>query len=142
MPRELVTAAFRLEPLGPEHNEGDYRAWMSSVEHIRATPGWAGRSWPRPDMTLAENLGDLREHAADFAGRTGFTYTVRARDGDQIIGCVYIYPAADGTGAAEVRSWVSAERAWLDVPLHAAVTAWLLSAWPFPAISYAPRPVP
>ena len=142
MPRELVTAAFRLEPLGPEHNEGDYRAWMSSVEHIRATPGWAGRSWPRPDMTLAENLGDLREHAADFAGRTGFTYTVRARGSDEIIGCVYIYPAADGAGGAEVRSWVSAERASLDVPLHAAVTAWLRDAWPFTAVSYAPRPVP
>ena len=142
VPRELVTAAFRLEPLGPEHNEGDYRAWMSSVEHIRATPGWAGRSWPQPGMTLAENLGDLREHAADFAGRSGFTYTVRARDSAEIIGCVYIYPAADGTGGADVRSWVSAERASLDVPLHAAVTAWLRDAWPFTAISYAPRPVP
>ena len=93
-------------------------------------------------MTLAENLGDLREHAADFAGRTGFTYTVRARDSDEIIGCVYIYPAADGTGGADVRSWVSAERASLDVPLHAAVTAWLRDAWPFTAISYAPRPAP
>jgi hypothetical protein len=53
---------------------------------------------------------------------------------------VYIYPAADGTGGADVRSWVSAERASLDVPLHAAVTAWLRDAWPFTAISYAPRP--
>jgi hypothetical protein len=27
---------------------------------------------------LAENLGDLERHAADFAARSGFTYTVRA----------------------------------------------------------------
>jgi len=24
VPRELVTEDFRLEPLGPQHNEGDY----------------------------------------------------------------------------------------------------------------------
>ena len=46
VPRELVTEEFRLEPLGPQHNEGDYEAWMSSIDHIRATPGfegWRGR---------------------------------------------------------------------------------------------------
>jgi hypothetical protein len=90
VPRELVTGAFRLAPLGPEHNEGDYRAWMSSIEHIRSTPGFQDWSWPRPDMTLAENLGDLRRHAADFDARSGFTYTVLARDSGEIVGCVYI----------------------------------------------------
>jgi len=138
VPRELVTGAFRLEPLGPEHNQGDYRAWMSSIEHIRSTPGFPGRSWPRPDMTLAENLGDLQRHAADFAARSGFTYTVLAGDSGEIVGCVYIYPLADAPGAA-VRSWVSADRAELDVPLHDAVSAWLREAWPFTSIRYAPR---
>jgi hypothetical protein len=139
IPRELVTAAFRLEPLGPEHNEGDYRAWTASIEHIRATPGFAGRPWPRADMTLAENLGDLQQHAADFAARAGFTYTVRAAGSDEIIGCVYIYPAASGASVADVRSWVSADRASLDVVLYEAVSQWLRSAWPFTAVSYAPR---
>jgi hypothetical protein len=138
VPRELVTTGFRLEPLGPEHNEGDYRAWTSSVSHIRTTPGFEGRTWPAPEMTLAENLGDLERHASDFAARSGFTYTVRDRGGDEIIGCVYIYPAADGSGA-DVRSWVSADRAALDVVLHDAVSAWLRDAWPFTAVSYAAR---
>ena len=137
VPRELVTDAFRLEPLGPEHNEGDYRAWMSSIEHIRSTPGFQDWSWPKP-MTLAENLGDLRKHAADFAARSGFTYTVLAGDSGEIVGCVYIYPLDDDPGA-QVRSWVSADRAELDVPLHDAVSAWLREAWPFTAIRYAPR---
>src|SRR5439155_1549454 len=39
-PRELVADRFRLEPLGPQHNEDDYDAWSSSIEHIRATPGF------------------------------------------------------------------------------------------------------
>ena len=145
VPRELVCEEFRLEPLGPEHNEGDYRAWTSSIAHIRSTPGFEGRSWPTPDMTPAENLGDLERHAADFAGRSGFTYTVRAAGSDEIIGCVYIYPSASGaSGAAgasgaDVRSWVSADRAPMDVVLYEAVSEWLRSAWPFTTVAYAPR---
>jgi len=138
VPRGLVCEEFWLEPLGPEHNEGDYRAWMSSISHIRATPGFEDWRWPRPQMTLAENLGDLERHAADFAARSGFTYTVRATGSDQIIGCVYIYPPSEGPGA-DVRSWVSADRAALDVALYEAVSEWLRSAWPFTAIRYAPR---
>jgi hypothetical protein len=148
VPRELVCEEFRLEPLGPEHNEGDYRAWTSSIAHIRATPGFEGRSWPPPDMTPAENLGDLERHAADFAGRSGFTYTVRAAGSDEIIGCVYIYPdasgaseasGASGASGADVRSWVSADHAALDVTLYRAVSAWLRSAWPFTTVTYASR---
>ena len=139
VPRSLVCEEFWLEPLGPEHNEGDYRAWTSSIPHVRATPGFEGRTWPRPEMTLAENLGDLERHAADFAARTGFTYTVRASGSDEIIGCVYIYPLASGGSEADVRSWVSADRASLDVALYDAVSQWLRSAWPFAAVRYAPR---
>jgi hypothetical protein len=139
VPRELVTDAFRLEPLGPEHNAADYEAWTSSIAHIRATPGFGDRSWPRP-MTREENLGDLRRHAADFAGRTGFTYTVLAVPGDRVVGCVYIYPVKGGAaGTAEVSSWVRADRAELDVPLYEAVSAWLAEAWPFTDVQYAPR---
>lgn len=138
VPRSLMGEEFRLEPLGPEHNEGDYRAWTSSISHIRATPGFEGRTWPKP-MTLAENLGDLERHAADFAARSGFTYTVRALGSDEIIGCVYIYPLASGEPGADVRSWVSADRAALDVALYEAVSGWLRSAWPFAAVTYARR---
>ena len=146
VPRPLVGPDFRLEPLGPQHNEDDYRAWTSSIAHIRATPGFEGRSWPVPDMTLEENLGDLERHAADFAGRSGFTYTVHATGSDEVIGCVYIYPdksgdASDASDAsvADVRSWVSADRASLDVVLYEAVSEWLRSAWPFATVSYATR---
>ena len=137
VPGELVTEKFRLEPLGPQHNAADYDAWTSSMEHIRATPGMVDDSWPR-EMTLEENRGDLERHARDFAGRTGFTYTVLASDGSRVVGCVYIYPS-DTPGTAVVQSWVRADRAELDVPLHDAVSAWLADAWPFTAVSYDPR---
>jgi len=126
---------FRLEPLGPEHNERDYRAWMSSVEHIRRSPGFAGRRWPH-EMTLDENAGDLVAHAEDFAARRGFTYTVLDAD-DDVIGCVYIYPDEDGEHDAHVRSWVRADRARLDPVLRKTVMDWLRSEWPFADIRYA-----
>lgn len=139
VPPPLAGPDFWLEPLGPQHNEDDYRAWTSSIAHIRATPGFEGRSWPVPDMTLEENLGDLERHAADFAGRSGFTYTVHATGSDEVIGCVYIYPDKSGASVADVRSWVSADRASLDVVLYEAVSQWLRSAWPFAMVSYAAR---
>jgi hypothetical protein len=136
VPRGLSTDTFRLVPLGPEHNESDHAAWTASIEHIRATPGFAGRSWPPAAMTLAQNRSDLIAHARDFEQRTGFTYTVLAPDRDEVIGCVYIYPAHDG---ADVRSWVRASDAELDAPLHDAVARWLAERWPFERVDYAPR---
>jgi hypothetical protein len=91
-------------------------------------------------MTSEQNLGDLKRHAEEFAERSGFTYTVLDPGSGRVIGCVYIYPSKGADGAADVRSWVRADRAELDAPVHDAVSAWLASAWPFTAVSYAPRP--
>jgi hypothetical protein len=137
VPVGLQTAQFVLEPLGPEHNERDYDAWTSSMEHIAATPGWGG-SWPR-EMTPDENRADLQAHAGDFRNRTGFTYTVLDPGSRDVIGCVYIYPRRDGQDGARVRSWVRATHAGLDVSLWRAVSDWLASDWPFASVEYAPR---
>lgn len=146
IPGGLTAAEFRLEPLGPEHNAADHAAWMSSISHIRATPGFAGTVWPH-EMSPAENLRDLERHAADFAGRRGFTYTVLSIPAGEVIGCVYIYPPSGqspgqpsaGEPHAEVRSWVRADRAALDRVLYLEVRAWLQRDWPFRSIEYAPR---
>lgn len=140
-PAGLDHPQFRLRPLGPEHNEQDYAAWTSSMEHIRSTPGWSARQWPQP-MTLEENLADLVQHAQDFANGSGFTYTVLAeRDGsERVIGCVYIYPSTDDQYDAAVRSWVSAADADLDAVLYRAVSNWLQRDWPFESVEYAARP--
>jgi len=135
-PVSLVTDQFRLEPLGPQHNEDDYEAWSSSIEHIRATPGFIDGRWPHP-MTLDENRADLERHARDFAARSGFTYTVLDPSDRGVIGCVYIYPDTKGTDDAAVTSWVRATRAAADAALREVVSAWLGEAWPFERISYA-----
>lgn len=137
-PAGLDGPGFRLEPLGPEHNEQDHAAWSGSMAHISATPGFEGRRWPHP-MSADQNLEDLRRHRRDFEARTGFTYTVLLPGTDEVIGCVYIYPLADGEPGADVRSWVTEGHAELDVPLYDAVSTWLASDWPFARVEYAAR---
>jgi hypothetical protein len=138
VPLGLATSEFVLEPLGPEHNDLDYEAWTSSLEHIAATPGYAGSSWPR-EMTREENCADLPRHADDFRARRGFTYTVLDPEARDVIGCVYIYPAPDSDGNAVVHSWVRKSDAHLDAPLWRTVSDWLESDWPFAGVDYAPR---
>jgi hypothetical protein len=83
-PRVLAVGELRLEPLGPEHNERDFAAWTSSMDHIRSSPGWAAsEGWPR-EMTLDDNQGDLERHARDFLDGSGFTYTVLDRSDDVV----------------------------------------------------------
>ncbi|MFZ0325416.1 MAG: N-acetyltransferase [Actinomycetes bacterium] len=128
-------ARFVLEPLSPEHNDADYAAWTSSVDHIHATPGFEHGRWPHP-MTLEENRGDLVMHARHFAERRGFTYTVLDPTTRDVIGCVYIYPSEDPTIDAQVRSWVRVSSAGLDDVLAVHVQDWLDVAWPFTSVSY------
>jgi hypothetical protein len=139
VPTELATADFRLEPLAPSHNEPDYAAWTSSIEHIKATPGFADWDWPDAALTIEDNLRDLDEHERDFANRVGFTYTVLDPHNADVIGCVYLYPSRRPGHDVSVRSWVRADRADLDVSLWRAVSAWMAADWPFQAPDYAAR---
>ncbi|MGA7271417.1 MAG: N-acetyltransferase [Acidimicrobiia bacterium] len=134
-PTSFDGPGFRLEPLGSVHNERDYAAWTSSMDHIHSTPGEWG-NWPHP-MTLEENLEDLDGHARDFEEGRGFTYSIL--DGDEVIGCLYIYPDRNGDTEAYVSSWVTKSRAELDVVVWRAVTEWLQRQWPFTTFRYASR---
>jgi hypothetical protein len=135
-PAGVATERFVLEPLGPEHNECDYEAWTSSIEHIRATPGFDASSWPH-EMTLDDNRRDLERHAQDFVARRGFTYTVLDPASRAVIGCVYIYPDKKGGSDAAVASWLRASHGQLDSALRALVSGWLTEAWPFERVAYA-----
>jgi hypothetical protein len=137
VPLRFETPSCVLEPLGPEHNELDYKAWSSSIDHIHATPGFVGRRWPHP-MSLAENLADLERHRAEFDSRTAFAYSVLDPQTDDVIGCVYVDPDGAQAGGVTVRSWVRVTRAALDEPLREAMVGWLERDWPFASVS-APR---
>lgn len=131
-PRGLASDQFRLEPLGPQHNEADHAAWTSSIAHIRSTPGFPDGNWPPPEgMSLEQNLVDLRRHAADFEAGTGFTFTVLDPATGDVIGCVYLYPSGTSDADVTIQSWVRASHAELDVPLADAVASWVTADWPW-----------
>ncbi len=136
VPDRFEAPGFRLEPLGPQHNERDHEAWMSSIDHIRSTPGFPDGKWPEA-MSLERNLQDLIRHAKDFEDRTGFTYSIL--DGDEVIGCLYIYPSRQPGHDAEVTSWVRESRADMDVVVWRELSAWIDGDWPFSSPLYAPR---
>jgi len=136
VPEVFVADGLRLELLGPQHNEADHAAWMSSIEHIRSTPGF-DRGWPPAGgMTLAENLADLESHAERSARRVDFAYSVIEVATGGVVGCVYFTPSPTAEGEVKAASWVCAARAELDGPLTDVVGAWLLEAWPFEAVRY------
>ncbi|HWE55209.1 MAG TPA: hypothetical protein VG435_06825 [Acidimicrobiales bacterium] len=141
VPTAAGTDRFVLEPLDVMHNEADLAAWSSSIDHIRATPGFPDGDWPPlAGMSSDRNRSDLARHADDFAQRRGFTYTVLDPADGRVIGCLYIYPSKKDGHEAEVSSWVSAERAELDGPLYRFVSDWLDRGWPFTSVDYGPRP--
>lgn len=127
-PASLAGEGFRLEPLGPDHNQRDHAAWMSSVEFIHTLPGFENSDWPSP-MSLDENLADLEAHAKDFADRTGFTYSIL--DEDDVIGCIYIYPNVEPGHDAGITSWVSERRASMDPTVRKTIRQWIRDDWPF-----------
>lgn len=133
------TALFTFQVLGPQHNARDHRAWTGSIEHIRSTPGFAGRHWPRAIESLDQNLASLERHQHDFAQRRGFSYAVLDASDGAYLGCVYFYPPRTPGFDVDVRSWVTEERAELDEPLHDVVRRWLSQAWPWHRPDYAER---
>jgi hypothetical protein len=137
VPIRFEGPGFHLEPLGPQHNDRDHEAWMSSIDHIRSTPGFdGGGDWP-VEMDLGANLSDLEMHARHFVDREGFTYSIL--DGDDVIGCVYIYPSKDPDYDAETRTWVTASRSELDTVVYRSLSDWISTSWPFKNPHYAPR---
>jgi RimJ/RimL family protein N-acetyltransferase len=137
VPSTYVWSTFHLEPLGEQHNERDHAAWMSSIDHIRSTPGFSEQeepNWPVV-MTLEENREDLVRHARDFEERRGFTYSIL--EGGDVIGCIYIYPDRRSEHDAVVSSWVRETHAEADESVREALSAWIDETWPFSNPHYA-----
>jgi hypothetical protein len=123
--------SFRFEPLGPEHNEADLEAWSSSIDQIRATPGFGTGGWPERPYSLAENLADLERHRDHHRRRIDFAWTVLDPvHAEVVLGCVYLKPDPTGAADAEARSWVRADRAQLDGPLRDHLRSWFANCWP------------
>ena len=139
-PTRLERGLFILEPLGEKHAEMDYKAVMSSVDHLTGVLG--RRDWPG-ELTLEEDRYALKGHEWEFASRVGFVYTVLNKDKSAVIGCVYIYPSRLDDYKSEVVFWVTkAEHdKGTDAVLFETVKEWLSEKWPFGKVVFPGREI-
>lgn len=124
VPVELILEQFVLRPIKSIHAELDYKAVMSSVDHLT---GVIGRGdWPG-DLTLEEDRYALAGHEWEFANRTGFVYTVMNKAESEVIGCVYIYPSRLDDIDSEIVLWVTEKeyKLGMDEILFNAIAEWL-----------------
>ena len=139
-PARYETPQFVLVPLGPGLEKLDFDAYMSSIDHLKATFSNGGK-WPHPGITMADALKDVEGEIANFKSRKAFTYAVLTKDQKREVGCVYISPSRKPGFDAQVRLWVT--KADFDRGADAAVEklarAWLASAWPFKTVAWPGR---
>src|SRR5690606_557198 len=113
---------FKVVPLGPELAEIDYKAYMSSVEHLQKTFTYS-TGWPNADLTMEDAHEDMANEKRRFDTRESFAYAVLTPDGTRERGCVYVRPAGKQGYDAAVRLWVTQEEfdAGFDAELYEAV---------------------
>lgn len=140
VPEKLEAEEFRLRMLTADDVEKDYEAVMSSREHIRSLVIQEdnNNTWPEENMTIEEDLEDLKRHQKEFLQRKAFAYTVMSPDESRCLGCVYIDPSEKPGIDAEVTLWaVSSElENGLETSLLKAVKGWIEEEWSFNKTEY------
>ena len=120
----------------------DHAAWTSSIEHIAATPGFAGRDWPPEGghVARAQPRGPRRPRAR-LRGPHAASPTPSSRPAsDEVIGCVYIYPLRGARRCARRSARGCAPTSPSSTPSSPERSSrWLAERWPFTRVEYAPR---
>ncbi|KAL5406410.1 hypothetical protein PMIN03_007831 [Paraphaeosphaeria minitans] len=94
--------------LNEEDVQEDLAAVNSSHELIRRT---RGGSWPAFELTLEENLRDLKWHAQEARDGGSLAYAVRNTQGEYV-GCFYLHPFGMKTKWTEGLSGYDVDANW------------------------------
>ena len=140
VPTDVKMSGYRLVPLGPDLAKHDFDAYMSSIDHLRAT--FSSGNWPNDKITMADATKDVEGEIARFQARKSFTYAVLTPDGKRELGCVYISPSRQPGFDAQVRMWVTKAEfdKGFETKLRADMKAWVASAWPFKNVAWPEKP--
>jgi hypothetical protein len=140
VPQSYKGSTFQLRPLGPDIAELDYKAYMSSIEHLQKTFSHSTR-WPTEKLTMEDQAKDMAGEKSRFDARKSFTYAVLNPAGDKELGCVYISPSRKEGSDATVRIWVIKEEydKGFESTLIPEVKKWLAEKWPFQHIAFPGR---
>ncbi|MBU0472592.1 MAG: GNAT family N-acetyltransferase [Bacteroidetes bacterium] len=140
VPEKLMTKQMLLRPLRSSDVELDYRAVMSSIDHLKGVFG-PDDNWPQEDLTIEDDLRALKNHESEFQKRVGFTYTVMNHEEQECLGCVYIIPMHAKEYEAQVFLWVTTDafNKGYDSELYDAVKEWMKNEWPFSKVIFPGR---
>ena len=143
LPAPPAAERWCMRPLHPDDVEMDYAAVMSSRERLRQVFAEHDQ-WPRDDMTLEQDRGDLVAHYQEYEQRESFAWMVTNITGDQCLGCVYLYPASMPDYDVEIYLWVTdtALATGLDDELEITIKQWLAECWPFTRPAWPGRDIP
>lgn len=132
--RVAVTDHHHLRPLGPADVDLELTAVQSSRERLWAAygPAWG---WPRAGLTREQELADLTHHAAETNAHESFLYGLLDADESEVLGCVYVDPAAKVGADAEISWWVVDRLvgSTIEAAVDAFVPLWIAEHWPFEA---------
>ena len=142
MPAVVEHERFRMRSITINDLVKDYDAVMSSQAHLWSMFGevWG---WPKPDLTMEEDLVDLGWHQKEFQLRSSFDYAVMSPDESRMLGCAYVDPSAQEGYDAEVVWWVRASEldSGLDDVLGEFLRGWI-AGWPFERVLWPGRTDP
>lgn len=142
IPSSIENERFRLRMLGVNDAEKDFDAVKSSIDHLKGFFG-PNSKWPAPDMTLEQDIDDLKWHQEEFEKRSSFAYTVVSPDETKCLGCVYIFPSRKKDYEADVFLWVRKSEldTGLDQLLYETVKNWVRDEWPFEKVALPGREI-
>lgn len=140
VPNELKTEHLLIRPLSLKDVELDYKAVMSSVEHLKGVFG-PNTNWPDDNLTLENDRKALTNHEAEHLRRVAFTYTVMNHSETECLGCVYILPIHNKNYDAQIFMWVTSKSYEMgyDKELFESVKKWIAEDWTFNNVIYPGR---
>ena len=113
----------------------DFEAVMSSQKRLQGIFG-PDSNWPRPDMTLEENMADLKVHKQEFEAKIAFAYSVFNSSKDKCLGSIYIDPSKSPDYDCEVSFWIRDDSIALEKLLYQTILDWLQAEWPFSKVLF------
>ncbi len=140
IPTSFIKAKYRLEVLSPKFAELDFDAVTTSKERLRGVFG-EYTDWPKDEITLEDNIRDLKRHEQEFIGKEAFAYSVLTPKIDKCLGCLYIEPSSSKDYDCEVYLWVRDSEKELDELLYNDIKDWLKVSWPFKKVIFPGREI-
>lgn len=140
VPTSFINDLYRLEILSPIFAELDFEAVSTSKERLRKV--FAEQTeWPKEEITLEDNIRDLKRHEKEFLSKEAFAYSVLTLKFDQCLGCLYIEPSLSNKYDCEVYLWLRDSEINLDGILYKDVKNWLAASWPFKNVIFPGREI-